>query len=282
LLHAQTSPSAGGASGDRWNEFLVYETERQRKLEEDKQNREQVHALLEKLSQQPVSVDQSSDHWTSRILGMTILPPRLTGIVPSRQGEDEYLVYSLMTSLTSVTGLRLVDRSLLDQVLLELNLTQEGLADPKNAVRIGDILSARLVVTGTLFYLPDKLRAVLQVVDCETTEIVSVIRVESDQGVDGAIEPLTRSLVSNIRRAYPVKGKVVSVDDAQGIQLNVGSQQGVREGMLLEVLSAVELQDHVVGKIEVIQVDAVTSRAVVKEAAGEMHLELRVREAPQG
>lgn len=56
----------------------------------------------------------------------------------------------LITSLAANPRYRVVDRSHLDQVLQEQNMTKDGRIDAQSAVRIGKILGAQYAVTGAL------------------------------------------------------------------------------------------------------------------------------------
>jgi TolB-like protein len=77
-----------------------------------------------------------------------------------------------LTELTSNPGVRVVERAQLQQLLQEQNLGREGRVDPQTLARIGRLIGARYMVTGTLFDNRGNVRIDTRIFDVETGEIL--------------------------------------------------------------------------------------------------------------
>jgi TolB-like protein len=77
-----------------------------------------------------------------------------------------------LNELTSNPAIRVVERSQLQQILQEQNLGREGRVDPQSLVRIGRLIGARYMVTGTLLDNRGDMRITSRIFDAETGEIV--------------------------------------------------------------------------------------------------------------
>jgi len=90
---------------------------------------------------------------------------------PLRQG----LAQMLISDLTSVEGVRVVERERLQEVLREQQLGASGKLDSRTAARLGKLLGARYLVLGSYFDALGTFRADARLVDVETGEIVKSI-----------------------------------------------------------------------------------------------------------
>lgn len=82
------------------------------------------------------------------------------------------LAQMLISDLSSVDGIRLVERDRLEEILAELKLAQSGKIDLATAARVGKLLGARYMVLGGYFDLMDALRADARVVEVETGKVL--------------------------------------------------------------------------------------------------------------
>ncbi len=78
----------------------------------------------------------------------------------------------LLTELSQNQALRVVDRSVLKQILEEQNLGTSGRVDPSTAARVGKLVGARYVITGVFMDLNGHFRMDGRIVDVETGEVL--------------------------------------------------------------------------------------------------------------
>jgi len=84
-----------------------------------------------------------------------------------------------LTELTANPAVRVVERTQLQQILQEQNLGHEGRVDPQTLSRIGKLIGASYMVTGTLIDIRGNLRIDTRVFNTETGE---VLKTESQRG----------------------------------------------------------------------------------------------------
>ena len=82
------------------------------------------------------------------------------------------LAQMLISDLSTLDGVRLVERDRLEEILAELKLQQSGKIDASTAAKVGKLLGARYMVLGGYFDLMDTLRADARVVEVETGKVL--------------------------------------------------------------------------------------------------------------
>ena len=123
----------------------------------------------------------------------------------------------------------------------ELKLSASDLTDPQIAVRVGRIVAARLIATGSFTRFGDEGQLGIRVIETETTRIkASVVEpVAPPRGIDGVVERVSKALLQQLHEAYPLQGRIAQVTP-QGIIVNIGTEQGVTPGHLLQVFGTEE------------------------------------------
>jgi len=119
---------------------------------------------------------------------------------PLRQG----LAQMLISDLTSVDGVRVVERERLQDVLNEQHLAASGKVDARTAARLGKLLGARYLVLGSYFAALNSFRADARLVDVETGEVLKSI------GATGKADDflaLEQSLADGLRGALGTVAK---------------------------------------------------------------------------
>ena len=99
------------------------------------------------------------------------------------------------TDLAAVSGLRVVDRTRLQDVLAELQLASSDFVDPAQAVRLGKGLSAQWVVAGSITAVADQLRLDVKLIAVETSEIECAV---SEMGAIDSVMLLERNAVEKL------------------------------------------------------------------------------------
>lgn len=213
---------------------------------------ETVKELAARMRQPAPKGAPPADDWTSPILAISVLPfqDRTLESLTGRIGFDSLLQESLIGELQA-RGYTLVERRLLDKLMAEINLGSSQLADPDAQVRLGKVLAARLMVSGTLNTQGPQLAAALRAIDVESTQL-ALARTET---VASPADPaaLAAAMAQQIGRTvaekYPLKGRVAAIDGSK-VAINLGKRHGVRPGQSFNVLTrgeAIELNGRVLG-----------------------------------
>ena len=208
---AETGESGGGAAGSvshhtgsNWNadkletiiirfakEELSYMTDHPLTdddpwFEADKIETEKTEETLAALFDQ--AIEQLLDYSTypvTRAAPLAVLPFRLEG-APSGEGDGnpgaaaEYLNEHFILSAGRSDRITLAERKEIAQILSELELQNTGLTDEGTIGRIGELLNARVLVSGSLFRKSEEYELFLKLLRTETGEVLSVTRAVID------------------------------------------------------------------------------------------------------
>jgi hypothetical protein len=250
---------------------LAQKAEKMLALQKDAAGKERMDRLIGDLvkrykNQKSLISKEPQDEWTSRPMVMTLLDVQESGVLTSRDGLSIVLATRLGDLLSDSGRVQVVDRAVIDQLLSELNLGSSELADPNTALKLGKVLAAKLIGTGSLIYLPDSTLLNLRLIDTETSAVAKTInlRLPANVNLEREMFNLNRTIIKAVIQKYPLQGFVVKVD-GEKVMLNLGSSQGVSSGSSFEVIEegqpvtykGKELRSSAksVGKLEVVQVE---------------------------
>jgi tetratricopeptide (TPR) repeat protein/peroxiredoxin len=214
-------------------------------LQKDAKRKERMDRLVKELAEryrtQKKTAAKDADEWTSRPLILTFLDFQEKGGLTERDGFASVLALQLTDHLNASNRVQVVERVLLERLLEELNLGSSELADPETALRLGRVLAAKLIATGSLAYLPNGTLMSLRLIDTETSSIPLVINRDlgPQTSVENALFQLNREILQSVIGKYPIRGYVVK-STGDRLLLNVGSKQGVVQGSKFEVLQEQE------------------------------------------
>lgn len=107
---------------------------------------------------------------------------RLTGSAAEGMGSS---VADLLTSQMSETGeFELADRGEINKIMGELKLNSSGLVTKETQLKIGKLIGAKIIITGSIFKNGDKNYIVAKIIGVETSRVIGV----SASGVGAALE----------------------------------------------------------------------------------------------
>ncbi len=188
------------------------------------------HGLLSSLTKK--------DEWTSRPMVLSFVDFQDKGSLIERDGLSLVLTSQLGDLLNQSGRVQVVERVIIDRLLEELNLGSSELADPQTSLRLGKVLAAKIVATGSLLHLSDSSLLNMRLVDTETTAVPKVISSKLAPGsadLENEIHELNRIILQTVVKKYPLHGYIVQVSGDQAM-INIGSGQGVVPGTRFDVL----------------------------------------------
>jgi curli biogenesis system outer membrane secretion channel CsgG len=94
--------------------------------------------------------------------------------------DAEYFSDSLIQALSRNKTFAMVERKDLQKILAELELQLSGLGDEANAARVGKLLGAEVLLSGTLYRRGDSFELFLKLVRVETGEVLAVTKARLD------------------------------------------------------------------------------------------------------
>jgi tetratricopeptide (TPR) repeat protein len=210
-------------------------------LQKNTARKERVDKLVKELAarfrSQKSIFPKFKDTWTSRPMILSFVDLQEKGGLAERDGLSSVLIAGLTDKLNASGRVRVVERVLIERLLEELNLGSSKLADPETALRLGKVLAAKLIGTGSLFYLPDMTLLSLRLIDTETSAIPKVINRQFGSRVplEKDLNQLDREILRTIIRKYPLRGYVIQITGEQ-VMINLGTTQGMVLGTKFEVI----------------------------------------------
>jgi TolB-like protein len=102
-------------------------------------------------------------------------------------GDGEYdhlgraLSSMLISDLSAIERIQLVERERLDELVAELDFQQSGYVDPESAQTVGMIIGAQFVVAGAFVTVDPEMRLDTRIAKVETSEIVTTAEVTGEQ-----------------------------------------------------------------------------------------------------
>ena len=214
-------------------EMLEFQKDNERKKRMD----QMVKDLAARYRSQQETKPKDEDTWTSRPMVLSFVDFQEKGGLAERDGFSIVLTTQLSDYLTSSGRVQVVERILIERLMEELNLGSSDLADQETALKLGRVLAAKLIGTGSLFYMPNGTLLSLRLIDSETSAIPLVITRQcgTQVSLEKELYTLNRKILKTVMEKYPLHGYVVEVTGDQAM-VNLGSRQGVVMGTGFEVL----------------------------------------------
>jgi TolB-like protein len=217
----------------------------------------------ERADQQPARAQPGAQEVSERP-GVAVLPFSNGGSFGRDPWDYEALGVGLqqmlITELSLNSGLRLVERSRLREILDELELTRMGAVEPGTAANVGRLVQARYVVVGGFVDADGTMRLDGRIVDVETGEILTETAATVQGGRDKLLEmvvdfgviltraadlpPLPQQVVAE-RRALDYPAEAIHLYSRALRREERGDLQGMAE--LLRQLTS-EFPQHIEGR----------------------------------
>lgn len=245
----------------RAQEMLDLQKDTERKKRMDQLVKELAERFRSQKKEKPVQ-----DAWTSRPMILTFVDFEDKGGLAERGGFSTILLSELTGHLNASGRVRVVERVLMERLLEELNIGTSELANPETALKLGRVLAAKLIGTGSLYNLPQETVLTFRLIDTETSDIpqLTTKQLGLQTSVDRELLQLNREILKTVITKYPLRGYVVKVSANEAL-INLGSGQGVVSGTRFDVVEEQEVIEYkgkklrsspkVVGQVEVVRVE---------------------------
>jgi tetratricopeptide (TPR) repeat protein/peroxiredoxin len=230
---------------DTFAVVLAKKAQEMLELQSDIERKKRIDRLVKELAaryrSQKETKTKVEDTWTSRPMVLSFVDFQEKGGLTERDGFSTVLTTELADLLNASGRVQVVERVLMERLLEELNLGSSELADPETALRLGKVLAAKLIGTGSLFYLPNASLLNFRLIDTETSGIAKVVTREfaPQAPLTKELYRLNRELLKTIISKYPLQGYIVKAGGDEAI-INLGSNQGVVGGTKFEVVEEQE------------------------------------------
>lgn len=279
---------------DEIAKHLMKRMEQHLAFKEDMERQKRVDGLVADLAERfkkgKVSEVSPTDPWSSKPMTVAFLGIKLAGGGLLREGMTEVLQAEMTQRLSAGGRVAVVEREMLDKLLTELNLGSSELADPETALKLGKLLSARLIVTGSLVQIPEGVRMSLRLIDPETSaiKITHADEMGPQKNLLTLADQTAQALGKKIKEQYPLKGKIASVEGGDQVIVNLGTRHGIKPGTKLKIIDEGEAivvdgktighKKKRVGLLEIVEVEEGLSYGKLTERTSAVRKDQKVLE----
>jgi tetratricopeptide (TPR) repeat protein/peroxiredoxin len=261
----------------------------QKDIERNKRVNQLVKDLAARFQKQKETASQSEDVWTSQPMVLSFVDFQEKGGLAERDGFSSVLMSQLADNLNASGRVKVVERVLIERLLEELNLGSSDLANPETALKLGKVLAAKLIGTGSLLYMPQGTMLSLRLIDTETSAIPQVTNRQFDTGesLEKGLFQLNREILKTVITKYPLRGYLAKLTGDQAV-INLGSNQGVVTGTKFDVLEeqesiqykgkALQSSPKPIAQVEVVRVEPGMSFCKVLKQARPLKVDDKVQE----
>lgn len=260
----------------------------------DLKRQELIRSQIESLSARfkelkAAGLDKPKDAWSTRALTLALLPGKST-VFFERAGTDVALQRDIETRLQNDPRVQVLERTMLDQLLQELELGSSELADPNTQQVLGRVLSARYLGFIDYAQVGADLTMYLRLVDTETTALaMQVSQPVNINKLTDVSQAVVERVLAETADSQELKGLVADVTDDGVVMINIGAKHGVALGQRFDVFTegepievggrVIAHRQNTVGRIEITAVEdeySLASIVKLKEGA-KLEKELKVK-----
>ncbi len=239
--------------------------------------RGQIQGLKERYKElREAGLDAPADAWSTRPMTLALLPAKSGGVFFERAGTETALQREIETKLQGDPRVRVLERTMLEHLLQELELGSSELADASTQQVLGRVLSARYLGFFDFLQTDAEPTMYLRLVDTETTMVaLQVSGPVSARNLTGASDLAVQRILSETVDARALQGLVADVGDDDAVMINIGRIHGVTSGQIFDVLvdgDPVEIngkviahKPRVIGRIVVNEVEEEYAVAAVQQ-----------------
>ncbi len=252
--------------------------------------RAQIQSLSERYKElKAAGLDTPKDTWSTRPLTLALLPGKST-VFFERAGTDVALQRDMESRLQADPRVQVLERTMLDQLLQELELGSSELADPNTQQVLGRVLSARYLGFVDYAQVGADLTLYLRLVDTETTALAMQVSQPVDVNkLSDVARTVAERVLADTADSQELKGLVADVTDDGVVMVNIGRKHGVALGQRYDVFTEGEPievggriiahRQNTVGRIEITAVEdeySLASIVILKEGT-KMEKELKIK-----
>ncbi|MDO9287657.1 MAG: FlgO family outer membrane protein [Thermodesulfovibrionales bacterium] len=134
----------------------------------------------------------------------------------------------LITALVKEGRFDVIERMLLKKVLDEQRLGVSGIIDESSASKLGRVLGAKIVITGSIMKFQNVMEVNARIIEVESSSIIAAENVKSTSAVK--LEDLVVKMAEKIIKDFPLEGYIAQRKENR-VLIDLGKRAGVKTGM---------------------------------------------------
>lgn len=158
-----------------------------------------------------------------------------------RSGLGKNIADLLSANLSVGSDFKLVEREKLNSVLDELKLNIAGVVDQNQAIAVGKMTGAQILVVGRAFTIDKELFIAIKIIGTETSRVYAEIVKGS---LSGELSPLVEELSGKIAKTINAKGDTLVVVQSETVENKIAALRKKLAGKKLPSMAVVIPERH--------------------------------------
>ncbi len=156
---------------------------------------------------------------------------------------------SLITAFVNQRRFHVIEREKMEEVLKELRLSQTELVDPDTVSKIGKIVVADVILTGTIYESKNSIEILTRLVNTETSVIMDAKDVFDEDKSLPAINILMQGLALKFKQSFPLLEGLIIKKDGKEIFTDLGGSKKIKKDMgLILFREGEEMRNPITGR----------------------------------
>jgi hypothetical protein len=131
----------------------------------------------------------------------------------------------MVLHLVNRNRFHVVHRDKLDQILQELDISQKELLDNQIALKAGRLIPAKSIIAGKLIEKTDGIEIVSEMIDTETSVILTTVDVYDEVSDPNALRSLAEGMAIKFHREFPLLDGLIVERDGKNIFTDLGKDK---------------------------------------------------------
>ena len=203
---------------------------------------------------------------------IAVLDFQLQGMKQDSSDMGKIVAEWLITALVKEGRFDVIERRLLEKVLEEQKMGVSGLVDESSASKLGKVLGAKIVISGSVMQFQKILEVNARIIEVESSSIIAAENVKSESAAK--LENLVVQMAEKIIADFPLEGYIVQ-RAGNSVLIDLGKRTGVKKGMRFTVYregkmithpktgEVLDVEKTETGTIEITEVKTKTSDATI-------------------
>ncbi|MFZ2656548.1 MAG: CsgG/HfaB family protein [Victivallales bacterium] len=197
----------------------------------------------------------------AEVYTVAVLPLTESGAGVAGQGEQ--VADILFAKLCTNPNVWMVERKDLEKILKEAELSISGAVNPNQAIQIGQLTGAKILITGSVFKVKDKTFLVAKVISTETSRVLG----KSVDGLD-ALDALTGKLSEQVNDTISKDAKKLMPEVREHKDLIADLKKKIGDGKKPKVY--VKIEERHVGSVTIDPAAETEMQLICKELGFEV------------
>ncbi|MDH3976539.1 MAG: CsgG/HfaB family protein [Deltaproteobacteria bacterium] len=159
---------------------------------------------------------------------IAVLDFQLQGDSYETQDMGKIVSEWLITALVKDGRFDVVERRLLEKILVEQKLALTGLIDATSAAKLGRVLGVKIIISGSVMKFQNVMEVNARIIDVESASIIAAENVKSTTAA--RLEDLVVQMAEKIIQDFPLEGYIVN-RKGNTVSVDLGKRAGVKRDM---------------------------------------------------